>query len=342
MFLAEALKSYSFSKTTNMAKGFTFLETIIAVFILSLVMGIAVTSVVVIYRNNSYIWDHAVAVNSARQSIDTMAKEIREARTGDDGSYFIEKAGDKEFSFYSDIDNDGQTEKVRYFISAVSSSSETKECVTYTRGGSCSVNFSDFLSGDVISAQIKVYLEGDFGASNEYAAILADGANLGNICVSGCTDCMGAWQGISTYDVTSLVSDNSIGFTADASYRVDAQCDWINPNHAMKARFELSWTEEVLGLGNEFKKSVIEPTSSPVTYPEEEIETKLITSYIRNSPPVFEYFDASGNKINDPISHLKDINLVKLFLIIDADPNRSPEPFSIESYVGLRNIKNQQ
>jgi prepilin-type N-terminal cleavage/methylation domain-containing protein len=323
-------------------KGFTFLETIIAIFILSLVMGIAITSVVVIYRNNSYIWDHAVAVNSARQSIDIMAREIREARTGDDGSYFIEKAGDKEFSFYSDIDNDGKTEKVRYFISAVNIGSETKECVTYTRGGSCSVNFSNFLSGSVISAQVKIYVEGDFGASNEYANISADGSSLGNICVSGCTDCPGFWQGLSTYDVTSRISDNSIGFTVDSSYRVDAQCDWQNPNHAMKVKFELTWTEEVVGLGNELKKSVIEPSAPPATYPEDQKKTTLITSYIRNSPPLFEYFNESGNKIEDPITYLKDINLIKLFLVIDADPNRSPDSFSIESYVGLRNIKNQQ
>ena len=45
-----------------------------------------------------------------------MVKEIREARGGDDGSYIIEKADDFEFIFYSDIDKDELTERVRYFI----------------------------------------------------------------------------------------------------------------------------------------------------------------------------------------------------------------------------------
>ena len=325
-----------------MSKGFTFVETIIAVSILLIIMTVAVTSIVVIYRSNAYIWNHAIAVNDARQSINLMAKEIRESRSGDDGSYFIETAGDKEFVFYSDIDNDNQTEKIRYFISTLSSGSQTKECVSYVRGGMCSVNFSNFLSGNAISAQAKVSLEGDLGASDEYGTILIDGNIFGSVCNSGCTDCAGAWQGNSTYDVMSLASDNFIELTADATNRVDPQCQWQNPNHSMKARFELSWTEEIVGLGNEFKKGVIEPTAAPATYPESQEKITLITPYVRNSPPVFEYFDASGNKIDDASSHLKDINLVKLFLVIDADTNRSPDPFSIESYVGLRNIKNQQ
>jgi type II secretory pathway pseudopilin PulG len=323
-------------------KGFTILEVIIAIGIFFIIITAIVVSIVVFYRNNSYVWDHAVAVNNARQGISLLTKEIREARSGDDGNYCIEKAGGKELIFYSDIDDDGQAEKIRYFISTVSSGVETKECVAYSKGGLCSVNFSEFLNGDLISAQVKVSVEGDFGIWNEYADIYADGSSLGSACSNGCTDCAGIWQGVSTYDVTSLASDGSIDFTADSSFRVDPQCNWQNPNHSMKVQFELSWTEEVIGAGNEFKKSVIEPTSFPISYPEDQAETTVISPYVVNSPPVFKYFDASGNEITDTVSNLKDISLIELFLMIDADSNRPPDPFNIESYINLRNIKNQE
>lgn len=325
-----------------MNKGFTFIETAISIAILLAIMGVIATSIVLIYRHYSHDWNQIIAVNEARQSVNLMTKEIREARTGDDGSYFIEKAGDKEFIFYSDIDDDNQVERVRYFISTINSGSQAKECVVYQRGGICSINFSNFLSGNLISAQIRISLEGDLGASNEYGTITADGENLGSICASGCTDCAETWQGVSTYDITSLASDNSINFVADASFRVDPQCNWEDPNHAMKARFELSWTEEIIGSGNEFKKGVIEPTSIPVSYPASQEKITLITQYNRNSPPIFEYFDVSGNKIEDVSSRVKDINLIKIFLSIDVDPNGPPEPFNIESYVCPRNVKNQQ
>jgi len=320
-------------------KSFTLIETIVAIFIFTLALGAVTGFVVMAYRTHDYTWQQSIAIDEARRGIETMVKEIRGARTGDDGSYPIEKAKDKEFIFYSDINGDGKTERVRYFLGTVNSGSQTQECQTSVRGGTCSVNFSNFLKGTLTLAQVKVSVDGDFGASNEYAEIYADGVKLGNICQRGCLDCPGAWQGTTIFDVTSLAADNSISFLADATSRIDPLCP-----HSMKARFEFSWTEDLAGFSHEFRKGVIKPVVGPggkISYPLDQEKITILTSYVRNAPPIFEYFDKDGKKIEKYPARLIDTKLIKVYLVVNVDPNRPPQDFELRSSVQLRNLKTE-
>ncbi|MDP2926711.1 MAG: hypothetical protein Q8N65_01055 [bacterium] len=323
-------------------KGFTIVETLVAIVVFTLASGALMSFIVLSYRIYGYTYEQSVAIDEARKGVETMTREIRQAKQGDDGSYPIEKAEDKEFIFYSDIDNDGKTERVRYFLGEVSSGSSTKECVVFSKGGSCSVSFSNFLQGTIKTAQVQVSVEGDLGASNEYAEIFADGQKLGNLCQTQCSDCASTWQGTMTYDVTSQATDNSLQFLADATNQVDPVCSWQNPNHALKARFILSWTEELTGLSHEFKKGVTEPVGVPPTYPLGQEEVKNLSYYVRNAPPIFEYFDVNNNKIIIYPARLKDTKLMKVYLIINANPDRPPADFELESFVELRNLKTVQ
>lgn len=118
-FVHNFMKNVELKQTnTNHRKGagFTLIETIVTIMIFTLVMGVIAGFIVVGYRTQSYTFQQAVAIDEARKGIETMVKEIREARAGDDGSYIIEKADDFEFIFYSDIDKDEATERVRYFV----------------------------------------------------------------------------------------------------------------------------------------------------------------------------------------------------------------------------------
>lgn len=307
---------------------------IVAILVFVLAMGVVFGLIVVIYQTHSYEWEQAVAIDEARRGIETMIKEIREARAGDDGSYPIVLTGDKEFIFYSDIDKDGTTERVRYFLGASNSATLIQECQTSLKGGFCSVSFTNFLKGTLISAQVKVSVEGDFGQSREYAEIFVDGLKVGEICRSGCTDCSSSWQGTTIFDVTNYASDNSLTIRAQASPNVDPYCP-----HSMKAKIEFSFTEDISHLSHEFKKGVIKPSGDPPQYlPENEVTT-ILTSYVRNAPPIFEYFDQNGNKIVDYPARLKDTKLMKVYLVINVDPNRPPQDFELESYVQLRNLK---
>jgi prepilin-type N-terminal cleavage/methylation domain-containing protein len=316
--------------------GFTLIETIVAIVIFTLAMGAVSGFILMGYRTQTYTWQQSIAIDEARKGIETMVREIREAREGQDGSFPIEKAGDKEFIFYSDINNDGKTERVRYFLGATNSGNQIQECQTSVKGGTCSVSFSNFLKGTLKSAQVKVSVDGDFGQTREYAEIFADGIKIGEICKSGCSDCPRAWQGTATFDVTSQASDNSITFLAKATSFVDPLCP-----HSMKARFEFSFTEDLAGLAHEFRKGVIKPTGDPPKYLTENEVITTLTSYVRNAPPIFEYYDQNGNKIEPLPARLKDTKVMKVYLVVNIDPNRPPQDFELESFVQLRNLKTE-
>jgi len=322
-------------------RSFTLIETLVAIAIFAIALGAVFGSILMLYRAHGYTWEQSQAIEEARRGIEIMTKEIREAREGEDGSYPIVLAGDKEFIFFSDIDNDGKTERVRYFLGTTNSGSQTQKCVSFLKGGSCNVSFSNFLIGNLISAQVKVSIEGDLGASNEYAEIFADGVKLANLCQSGCTDCASAWQGTAVFDVTAQASDNSINFLAAATNQVDPSCNWEEINHSLKAKFEFSWTEEIIGAGNELKKGVIAPSGDPPNYPSDQEKTTIITSYVRNTPPIFEYYDKDGNKIEPLPARLVDTKLMKVYLVININPNKPPQDFQLESFVQLRNLKQE-
>lgn len=315
-------------------KAFTLIETLVVIFVFTLALGAAASFIVMAYQTQSYTWQQSIAIDEARRGIETMVKEIREAKESDDGSYPIEKTGDKEFIFFSDIDKDGQTERVRYFLGTANSGSLTQECVSFVQGGSCGVTFSNFLKGILKSAGAKVSVDGDFGLTKEYAEIFADTQKIGDICKTSCSDCPGAWQGTQTFDITSQASDNSISFLADATSYVDPICP-----HSIEATFEFSWTEELGGLAHEFRKGIIKPIGSPPTYPLDQEKIIILSSYVRNVPPIFEYYDQNGNKITDYPARLKDTKLMKVFLVINVDPQRPPDDFQLESSVQLRNLK---
>jgi len=190
-----------------MSKGFTIIETIITIVIFALAMGAVSGLILMAYRTQSYTWQQSLAIGEARKGVETMVKEIREARPGDDGSYIIEKAEDFEFIFYSDIDNDGKAERVRYFIE-----------------------------------------------------------------------------------------------------------------------------------GTDFKKGVIKPSGWPTKYDPQNEEIFTLSQYVRNQPPIFRYFNRSGIELPPP-ARLKDTKLMRVYLVINVNPNRPPQDFGLESDVQIRNLK---
>jgi prepilin-type N-terminal cleavage/methylation domain-containing protein len=330
------------TKNFKQKNGFTLIETLVAIFVFALIMTLISGFIIFSYRTYGYINEQARAVDEARRGIETMIRDARGAKPGENGAYPIERADDKQFIFYSDIDNDGKTERVRYFLGTVSAGNSTQECTISSQGGTCSVNFGGFLIGELKSAQIRISATGDFDNSSEYYAVSADGISLSNnICSTNCDHCSEDWQGATVYDVTSQASDGSIVFLADANNSVHKQCPEPSRIYAMKVKFELSWSEEVIGAGNELKKGIIEPMGDPAEYPLEQESINMVTSYIRNDPPIFKYYDENGEEILQLPTRLGNTKIMKVHLIINIDPNRSPNEFELESYVQLRNLKTE-
>jgi prepilin-type N-terminal cleavage/methylation domain-containing protein len=103
-------------KIDQQTKGFTLLELMVALFIfMAITAGVTAFSVYYL-RNYSFSFEENQSVGSAQTGLTSMLREIREARTGEDGSWPIIQADDTTFIFYSDTTNDGRSDRVRYFL----------------------------------------------------------------------------------------------------------------------------------------------------------------------------------------------------------------------------------
>lgn len=104
-----------FAKKLN-TKGISLLETTFTIAIFTTAILIVGNFVTRGYQTIKFTQEQNTAIKEAQKGIKTMVKEIREARTGDNGAYALVKADDQEFIFYSDIDQDNDIERVRYFL----------------------------------------------------------------------------------------------------------------------------------------------------------------------------------------------------------------------------------
>lgn len=108
-------------------QGFTLIEVAVSGFLaVALLVGLAGIQYI-IGQNQLTTLNVSISVDEANATISTLAREIRAARQGDNGAYPIETADDYEIAFYSDIDFDGETEKVHYFIAGNTLTKETIE-----------------------------------------------------------------------------------------------------------------------------------------------------------------------------------------------------------------------
>jgi prepilin-type N-terminal cleavage/methylation domain-containing protein len=101
----------------NKKQGFTLVEILIATFILTLI-GIAVVKFQIdIFSLNKMSSSNLVAQESARQIFKNFTSEVRSMSPSNAGAYYIDQAATSSLTFYTNIDNDSDTEKVRYFLS---------------------------------------------------------------------------------------------------------------------------------------------------------------------------------------------------------------------------------
>jgi len=97
--------------------GFTLIEVLVVSVLISVVGGGILAIQSILSRNQVNVMRNYLSVDEANANVSTLVLELRNTRTGDNGAYPLEQALDQEIIFYSDIDFDGQTERVRYFLS---------------------------------------------------------------------------------------------------------------------------------------------------------------------------------------------------------------------------------
>lgn len=105
------------SNTTSRIQGFTLIEMIVVIAIVTIV-GTSLSGIIrYFYRTNDYVLQEETAVANAREGLVASMSNLREASYGDDGSYPIGSAATSSVLFYSDLNGDGSVEKVQYYLS---------------------------------------------------------------------------------------------------------------------------------------------------------------------------------------------------------------------------------
>jgi type II secretory pathway pseudopilin PulG len=89
------------------------------------------------------------------------------------------------------------------------------------------------------------------------------------------------------------------------------------------------------------KKSVIQPSGSPVSYNIANETISTMASHITNTS-IFNYYDENYDGTSQPLAfpiNIPDIRLVKITITMDKDANRPPSPMTLTSQVSVRNLK---
>ncbi len=100
----------------NKKRGFTLIETLVVLGIFILALGAVNGFLIYAYRAKDFSLAQALAIDSARNGINKLTEELREAIQSDSGTYLLESGQNFEIIFYSDIDKNDQVERVRYFL----------------------------------------------------------------------------------------------------------------------------------------------------------------------------------------------------------------------------------
>ncbi len=95
--------------------------------------------------------------------------------------------------------------------------------------------------------------------------------------------------------------------------------------------------------GTDFKRGVIKPSGSPLTYNVGQEQVKTLVRNVRNATTsTFMYYDKNYSGTSTPLAVPVDplqVRLVRVSLSVDGDVNRSPNTITISSQGMLRNLK---
>lgn len=95
------------------------------------------------------------------------------------------------------------------------------------------------------------------------------------------------------------------------------------------------------------KKGIAEPSGIPPTYPAGDQSISTIAENIQNAldEPLFSYYnsdypvDQTNNPLAVPVSQVSQIRLIKVDIYFNLDPFHAPDNIQLESYVEMRNLK---
>lgn len=97
-------------------RGMTLVELMVAIFIMLIAMEGFTILFLRSWKTNGFILETGLASAAASRAVNTAVSELRKVRQGDNGDYPLEAGDDFDLVAYIDIDGDGVTERVHYFL----------------------------------------------------------------------------------------------------------------------------------------------------------------------------------------------------------------------------------
>ena len=102
--------------TADKNAGFTGIEIMIASVILGLVIIISYGFWKYFTDSFDFSFGKSISMSDVYRTTSQIVRELRETQPGEDGSYSLETVNDQELAFFADVDEDGETERVRYWL----------------------------------------------------------------------------------------------------------------------------------------------------------------------------------------------------------------------------------
>lgn len=100
----------------KLESGFTLIEVMTAAVLIVVIVGGLLGFTIYYLKNYTYTFTASQQIGNAQTSLTALIREIREIRRGEDGNWSLIETQDTSFTFYSDVTNDGRSDKVRYFL----------------------------------------------------------------------------------------------------------------------------------------------------------------------------------------------------------------------------------
>ena len=97
-------------------KAITLIETLVAIAVVLIIMQGFTFLFIKTWEANKFILEEGLASAAASRATNQIVIQLRGVKQADNGDYPIDQASDFDLTFYADIDDDGVTERVHYFL----------------------------------------------------------------------------------------------------------------------------------------------------------------------------------------------------------------------------------
>ena len=138
----------------------------------------------------------------------------------------------------------------------------------------------------------------------------------------------------------AVVAIREASYGDDGSYPIEAAAtssltfysDFDKDNSVEKERYTL--------INGTLYRVVTNSGGSPPGYAGQPVSTSTIAAYVSNGTvPIFTYFDSSGTQLSATSTDESAIASVTITLMVDLNPARAPNIFTLSEMATLRNLR---